>query len=202
MTWAKITNHRNQLKDIPVKKVQDSAGTSFGLTSISDGNLVVRSGANLTGLAINSATIATRSYGNMYFVGKTDETGLTANIWTKMSGATTTGLVNEFTMSASNRLLYRGSPTTKFGAAYNISFQTTDDARNIDFALAVGGVVQSSSMSRQYITGSVLAGKMGAVVSGKTILNLAATNYVELWAKSDGTTQITGSHVQVVLERI
>jgi hypothetical protein len=193
MSYAKIATHRNIFHGYPTSKL-DGAGSSYDLTSLSDGQELVVSGAYVTGLV--------PTCGKLYFAHAElpaaatliGDTSLTAPIWQKLTGSKVVlGSESSNFSSSQYGLCFSGSVLNnrnKFLAIANITFSGSEHNSLLDFAFATSNVVNSSSImsTLNLVTGSI----GGSAVTGEcknvninTIISLTASQVVELWARTN-----------------
>ena len=161
----------NKTLDAPILGVPISGTltncTGLPLTSGVSGILPVASGG--TG-------VTQSAYGECYISTIILTNIVTQNTYVKVAGTTTAGILSNFTHTSGNTLTYTGTVTRKFFITAALSFHgsATDE---YNFVIYKNGALVSSS-------GISVTGKGAndlAHVSSQCIIELASTNYIEVF---------------------
>lgn len=128
-----------------------------------------------------------KAYGEFYVSTALTET-ITAGTYVKISGgATTAGETNRFTSLLDNRMLYTSGTTKVFLVTFTGSSTSTSNNIIISFRIAKNGTsIAKTAVARKIGTG----GDVGAF-SISALVELAVSDYVELFADVDTTNAIT-----------
>lgn len=136
----------------------------------------------------NDYQAATASSAEIYFSTAVETAIATVDTPVKALGTTT--LVTDpaavnFTMPANNRLTYSGTQTIVASVSVTLSMTSAGNGKKISFSIAKNGTpIASSEIDRYVGTGA----DIGAAAL-QTLVELEATDYVELWIenKTDNT---------------
>ena len=125
-----------------------------------------------------------------------------ATTFVKAAGTTTletTPAAVDFTMPASNRLLYGGTDTRKFYVTFHFSATTAGTNDNLGFALAENGTVSDKTKIKRYV--STGADEGAGAVHG--LFELATGDYIEVFVTNhDDTATVTIEHGNLTIVAI
>ncbi len=157
-------------------------GDTTEFTSRSDNSIItLQAGPNeilqLNGVFSESGLILNHALG-AFVLNAGAETILVQNTWTKLGSTTTTGAQAKFTMS-DNKALYIGTIPGIFEVSYSVSVTGTN-TENLLFGVAKSDTIVTASIT----SNTVLAANPRAIFSGTFLVQLAATEYLEIYAKN------------------
>lgn len=137
------------------------------------------------------------SYGEISMIGNATTTSITAGTPAIVAGTTTLGNASEFTMPSDMRLTYGGTSTKKFivHASYSLSGAAN---RTVEVYIYKNGVAVTESQKDRKI------GSGGDVGNGAlhALVELASTDYVELYADIDTTDTPLFEHVLMTAHEV
>lgn len=143
-----------------------------------------------TGDFVSSGTLyGRRASGMVYMEGNATATTLTANVWTKLGGATiASGSLNKFTSPVSNRLTYTGS---------NQVIALIDVSATLNFSAGGGATTRSIAIFKNgtQITPSLMsedsASGININLSTQAFVSLVTNDYIEVYCRSSVTSNVT-----------
>lgn len=146
------------------------------------------SSGNLTtaGAACGSGGGTSTSHGVLY-TSTPAGTAITANVYSKLAGATTSISLADFTMTADNRLRYDGAATIIFKFAIDAAIRGTSNNLSTSIRLAKNGT--TDAVTRQTI--NLSANGRAELISTTGVVSLATNDFVEVWATAASNTTLT-----------
>jgi hypothetical protein len=128
------------------------------------------------------------SLGGMYLNGNLTVTPLTVNIWAKVSGTTSGGTLQQFSMLSSGRLIYNGKRTKEAQIVVPYSVSTVTGTETVQVSLYKNGVLLPTSVNenRLQVADEAITGCLVALTT------ISTNDYFELYMRnissdSDGT---------------
>jgi hypothetical protein len=130
----------------------------------------------------------TSTKGFMYMLNNTTDTPIgvsNVNTWVKASGTTTSGTNSKFTHTT-NRLTYNGAFTNSFLVSLNATVRCSTSNQNISIGIAKNGTIIAES------EGIIRTATSNVEHGGSTqaVLEMVANDYVELFVRNTGSTDI------------
>ena len=143
----------------------------------------------------------TSTKGLLYMINNTTDTtigGPNVNVWVKAAGTTTSGSLSKFTMPSNNRLTYNGAFNQSFMVHVNASVRSSGTNQVISIGVAKNGTILAetemtirTSTANQEHPGSTLA-----------VIDMVATDYIELFVKNTGPTDVRVSDFNMNIVKI
>ena len=143
----------------------------------------------------------TSTKGLLYMINNATDTtigGPNVNVWVKAAGTTTSGSLSKFTMPSNNRLTYTGAFNQSFMVYVNTAVRSAASNQNISIGVAKNGTILAesemtirTSTANQEHPGSTLA-----------IIDMVATDYIELFVRNTGSTDVRVSDLNMNIVKI
>ena len=120
------------------------------------------------------------SHGGFYISTAAETSISTVDTWTKVSGTTTSVDLDSFTMPASNRLTYTGTPDVRLHGQFTGSFQGAANAKAWEIGLAKNGTIITDSIVGQQIVTSAQEENVVVTVD----VAVSTNDYVEVFIQN------------------
>ena len=143
----------------------------------------------------------TSTKGLLYMINNATDTTIgvpNVGVWVKASGTTTSGSLSKFTMPSNNRLTYTGAFNQSFMVHVNASVRSSLGSQVISIGVAKNGTILAetemtirTTTANQEHPGSTLA-----------VIDMVATDYIELFVKNTGSTDVRVSDLNMNIVKI
>jgi hypothetical protein len=114
-------------------------------------------------------------------------TAITANVYAKLAGATTSTSLSDFTMTADNRLRYDGAATISFKFVATVALRGTANNLSASIRLAKNSTTIAGTTQTVNLANSTRAESL--TTTG--IVSLATNDFVEVWGTAVSNTTLT-----------
>ena len=143
----------------------------------------------------------TSTKGLLYMINNATDTtigGPNVNVWVKAAGTTTSGSLSKFTMPSNNRLTYTGAFSQSFMVYVNTAVRSAASNQNISIGVAKNGtILPESEMTIR--TSTANQEHPGSTLS---VIDMVATDYIELFVKNTGSTDVRVSDLNMNIVKI
>ena len=141
-----------------------------------------------------------KAYGDLYISStSTAETSYTSQVYTLISGTTTSNLLRDFTMPQDNRLTYTGMDNTIYVHCHaSISFTVAANNVQLRFSFYKNGIIVSDSEKYIQYYKSDTSKKAHIIIS--SLVSLETGDYLEVYVKNQtGGSNMTAHKMNFVI---
>lgn len=155
----------------------------------SNGNLTTASAVCGSGGGGGGASGAN---GSLY-LSTTATTTVTAGVYSKLNGTTTSVNLSDFTMPSNNRLTYTGTTTIRFNVVSVVSLQASGSNQTVSIRLAKNATTDAATD----VTARLGNSGLPSVLATTWNVSLATNDFIEVFATSAGNTTLTAAKLEL-----